>query len=315
MGEYFRKGFKISYPDFIKKKDDFPYFKLTNTKHETLYFYLHNSGITARFLTTDAWGNPIVKTNMSVETLRTGEYQKFPGSEQDAGQETLPDGSVNYFWRLLIPIGQRVVDVKLSATTKNVEELEKLWVPIIDSMEFDEVVIDKIPDYKPPVKAINWTKVTDEKPKRNKISLPIENSMAGLWDSETEFYDAEGDLEEAINEESFSRKFIKSPHKLILFSIHDPLEVPVELYFKVEAPELSKWDHVFEGLIDTPSGMLCFGSGEPFIKIKTQIGVYKFRVYLADDGRDVDDESSEHWRIYLWPTDQPETDEVKILKP
>jgi hypothetical protein len=206
-----------------------------------------------------------------------------------------------------------VVEASLSLYAKDWDEVFEVWSPIFDSMEFDHDQVIKIPDWKPPIKKFNWTKKS-EKPRHHRIRLPMGNPLAGLWDSGIEFYDEEGDLEEAIDQDSLSRRFIKTDQKLVLFPCRDGLEVPVDFYFEAEVPDISKWSHVIEGLIGTKSGELCFGEDEPSVKIKVPKGVYKFRVCFGLYDKERADGAEEYWHIYFWPTNEKESNEVKILR-
>ena len=279
-----------------------------------------------------------------VKILKSGEYSKFPNS-----QEMLISSAncAQYYreleWLILIPVGQHYVFVAAEkafvdrkdgceiTSSEIIDYLKEAWESIVDSIEFDVDEIHKIASAKviePPV-VYNWTRKAT-KPRHFNYEFMAEYAYVGLHDSATNLFIADeddvADMEEIVDLLTDS-KFVKRDKTLFLCPDHIDTDVSTDVYLCPSEPNKSEkgFDHIIEGTIGLESGTLLAATGVavddgPDFEVKLKEGVYKFRVYFSglmgdEDDDDYDDEKSESWKIYFWPTDEKETNEVKIIKP
>lgn len=252
--------------------------------------------------------------------IRAGDYENIPGAKEVFTKTNPTFDTIQYQWKLLIPLNKRFMFVELTGLYDDndrsipidLTEFNEVWIPIVESMRFDVDEINKLPDY--PIVEKNWTKISD-KPKRFKHTVTAADGFVSLYDSEISFFDKEDEGWVAeIDAQNVPAGFIKMPQRLILFSFDgDNFQIPVTFYLGADAPTPDKWLRVIEGLLGTDSGIFYFGGEEPDVKIKVQKGVYKFRVYFGLKGK-TGDETAEYWHIYLWPSEEKENNDVATIK-
>lgn len=69
-------------------------------------------------------------------------------------------------------------------------------------------------------------------------------------------------------------------------------------------------EYIVEGFINIDCGILAAGTTEePEVEILMKQGVYRFRSYL-----DTVKGETQACRIYFWPTDEPETNDITVIK-
>ena len=318
MKEYSFKGFKVYYPDNLKIKGNYLSQQIYDPKSDIIYlrFGLNPSEIPFEVFA-KSFGDYDSDNGHTI--IRKGNYTKFPEALEVYFSTDYGNNYMTYTWQLLIPLKNRCMTVTLRADfpDANMNKAERLrcfhdvWVPIVESMKFDIDEIIKLPNY--PAVEKNWTKISG-KPKHFKQVISPGEGYVGLYDSGVGFYDEDDEgWATEIDNENVSAGFIKMDQRLIIFPRNaDGSDLPVDFYIAAEAPEADKWFRVIEGLIGADSGKLCFGEENPDVIIKMQKGVYKFRVYFGMKG--TIDDGGEYWRIYFWPTDEKETNDVKIIK-
>lgn len=319
MKEFSFKGFKMKYPAGLKVHGDFNYVKVTRPKSRSPYLSLGLWPAEYSFEDTASHLFQTARVDFN-KIVREGDYPKIPGAKEVFYKSPLTCDLISYTWDLIIPLGRRFMTVQwvgqFDDTDRSVpvdfSDLNEVWIPIIESMEFDVDLINTLPDY--PGKEKNWTKITGA-PKSFKQVISPGDGFIGLYDSAVEFFDKddEGWVAE-IDDEAVAAGFIKMNQRLILFTRRDGPEVPVDFHFGAEAQPLDKWAGVIEGVLGTSSGEMCFGDDFPTVKIKMQKGSYKFRWSFGFYNKERDDGREEYWRIDLWPGSEEETNEVKILK-
>mgnify|MGYP003701314901 CR=1 FL=1 len=168
MVSYTSKSLNFFYPQNLRKKGEFPYITLTKPKtHNNLTILLLNRDeiFDRRY---DERYNPLVigsSTGSRIEIIRAGEYAEFPGSKEIITRQMAELGAF-YTWQLLVPVGQRLVEISIFTDTSN--ELDELWKPIVDSMKFDIDQINRLRDDE--IICRNWTKEST-KSKRLKHSF------------------------------------------------------------------------------------------------------------------------------------------------
>lgn len=324
MKQFTFKGFKLYYPDHFKVKGNHLCIQVTNPKSRLPRFswvkmYL---GLDLRDHTFEMNYNSHLNPENyeKYRVVRAGDYTKFPGAKEIFLKTLFTADSIMFDWHVLIPLGQRCFTAHWTAihddTDRSVppdfSELNDLWAPMIESMEFDVELINTLPDF--PFEEKNWTRASDKPRRFKKTFSPA--GIIGLYDSETGFFDKndEGWAAE-VDADNVEAGFIKESGRLILFNhVEESSEILVEFHLGAEASAHGKWAKVIEGLISIHSGKLCFGAEEPEVSFKLQPGVYRFQVYFREDDQVEDDERFQFWRISFWPSKEKETNMIIRLK-
>ena len=323
---YSFKGWKLSYPETLKVSGDTFYFIL---EHPVTKGMLSISILLDTFdYDFNAWYNDsscrVNPKNIKAlrrstaesqqDTLRIGDFPKFPKAKEILLRDVDYLGFIKYSWELLLPIGKRIVSI--TAMSDDLVEMEDVWQPIVESIEFDPVRIDKLPSI-PETPKFSWKKSTSGRPQRFHYELDIDMSFVGLCDSQIE-------LSPKYFLNSFEavegKKFAKVSRQLMLETYYELGVLPVDFYLNTDPPAENDpaWDQIIEGFINLSSGKLFVNDSfddDPSLEIVLpQKGIYKFRVYYG--GLDYKlSEVEEHWQIYLWLTDETkETNEIKVIK-
>ena len=163
MKDYSVPGFKVSFPKSFKRRGDFPYLTITNhqTRSTVSIILLNRSATYAdefkiKLEPTNVWRtqydcDPAEDVGFSMkrlhEVIRSGNYAKFPGAIERLSKSNIQNVQIFYHWAILIPINNRLIEVRgMINALEGPAEMDNLWQPIIDSMEFDQDIIDDLPD-------------------------------------------------------------------------------------------------------------------------------------------------------------------------
>lgn len=315
MITYSKKGFKCIYPKHLKKKSDFPFFHLNNSKTKDLLQVSLHPKEWNLFFTQSVRMPASIKKDPTIEIIREGNLSVFPNSKEILFKRTrnLPSGESICFYNLiaLLSVGKRIVEVNI--ITNKEDDIYEMWEPILRSFDFDDSQFESQaePITTSLIKTHVWTKAPlIGKSKHIKHTLHPENAVVSLYDSTVKYF-PEKDFDDNFE----STKILKINKEAIL-GFSDALNIVVDLYLNKDLPDIyisnSEWVHIVESVICIDSGQLYLNaSGEPEIKIKIKNGCYAFRVYFgAVDAK----KDTQNCHIYFWETDMPETNGFKILK-
>ncbi|MDL2260141.1 hypothetical protein LJB99_04640 [Deltaproteobacteria bacterium OttesenSCG-928-K17] len=256
------------------------------------------------------------KAEHASELIRYGDYSGLQGVKEILYYDKEPHGF--YQWNLMYYLGPRLVEITVYAEP-DIDNLAVFWAPIIDSMEFNAEIINKITIGEP--EKINWSKKSP-KARQFKYSFVPEFFIAGLYDSTVNLFPIEGDEKAGapqtkddyteigdFSDELDKHHFVKYDKRLILKPLRSAPEIQAVFYLEAKEPSEKGWSYIFEGLIEVGSGKLLVNEGVGVVvEIKLTPGVYKFRVYFKEK------DENEYWHIYFWSTDEKETNDVKIIK-
>ena len=337
------KGFRIDYDLRVglwiehKKKD---VLRIKKKDVLRIKLLLENDEISQghRFVNPDKW-----KTKPDVEIFRHGEHPKFVGSKEillsnirhlGSGKDKKSIKEIN--WYLLIPVGNHLVMVQadVDEDPETIDFIKEAWESIVNSIEFDIDEMNKVAsgDIVEPPMVYNWTRKA-LKPRHFNYEFVPEYSYVGFHNSSIDLFlkDADGssfdDMEEISEILIHEARFIKKDKRFFISPERSDFNVPASIYLHPNQPNKSEkgFDHIIEGTIGLESGTLLAATGVaaddgPDFEVKLKEGVYKFRVYFSglmgnEDDDDYDEDKSESWKIYFWPTDEKETNEIKIIKP
>lgn len=250
------------------------------------------------------------------EIIKSGDCSSFPGAKEIVIKETDSKGNIVFYWNILIKTGDRIIEIKVSMYD-NLSGIDKLWKNIINSMKFDINLINKIRNNN-----IEYHGLTEKSNIFTYNFFPY-YSFIGIYDFSIRLFeeceDDEEDEEDEYTEimdflEDLAEKsFSKYDKRLVLRPRYAVTDLITTFYINEELPSDQDYFYIIEGTLGIPFGKLYGNAGDgPELEIKVKPGVYKFRVYWGEYNAEDDEE---YLRIYFWSTDEPETNEVKIIKP
>lgn len=238
--------------------------------------------------------------------FRYGDLPLFPGA-----REMFFSSMGSYYWKILIPFDKWLVEI--SAMAANFENIDKVFYPIVASIVFDPLQFPmdsgeyrlKIIEGK---KIYRWANISPDKSKSLKRKMDIGFSALAFYDSALEY-----DYRIGFTQSSVTQRIFKQKEAATLL-IANQSELDLSVNFNKKAPKETdkKWDHIIEGIIAVNSGKMFISNYEAEIKIALSPGNYKFRVYFGN--LDPRKNQNEKCGIYIWPTNEPETNDIAVIK-
>ena len=271
------------------------------------------------------WKDPTVKR----EIIRSGDYSKFPAGKELLFRSISSEGSVSYMWILLFMIEDCAI--KIEATSEDLPEMDYVWQPMVESMEFDHENVAKFSYNNQKIPQCNWEQFIEGQSQHFYFEFYYRSYFVGLYDANINLFtpDEIADAWE-VTIDLTEKKWNKIDKRILLGveTVPCPNELPVDFYLNTKAPNANSnspnWDRVIEGFIDCSSGKLIVSDNTnescdrgPVLEIVLpKKGIYKFRVYYTGlDYMDINSDVEEHWQIYLWATDETiECNEIKVIK-
>lgn len=319
---YSVKGLKVTYPDNFKWETDLlcNIFEIYDPKTKvSLNFSLEPQEWNLAYSCNIRFMNPTTmrRPPEGLELLRSGAYERWPGARENLIKRPVPSligaPKVIYSWIVIVPFENRIG--KLFVNENDLHNIDQLWKPIVDSIEFqpsvffmakeeDKNLSDKIDQH-------DWSKVSFFKKSKHfqHIFYPPHSFLA-FYDSSIE-YDPSVLLN--LNADTMATGVMKEYGQATILT-HGVLTVVADFYLNEPPPTLTdkKWVHIVEGLISIGSGRLLIGDG---VSIEVEIlmkGNFKFRIYY--EPMNPEDQS---WdiRIYFWKSDEKDNNSIDIIKP
>ena len=311
--KYSSKSLQVIYPEIMIRKGNISSFKITHpvlTKNDLL-LKLYKDEVP---VITDPSSCP---SSLRQELIRKGDSCQFYGGRESIIKYTAYNGNIFYTWELLVPIGKYWVYIVVYSYT--LKELETIWKPIVESIEFNTTVISKLPDEEDARKQ-NWKKTTEGQSQYVHIEFSTLEHFVGLYAAKGKLFTKSELDDDTVIINLIEEKWYKKNKRLLLSISTDPLCLPVDIYFNTDPPAENDpaWDQIIEGFINLSAGKMFIADGyydsDPSLEIVLpQKGIYKFRIYYG--GLSPKTFTEEHWQIYLWLTDETiETNEIKVVK-
>lgn len=317
MKHYSSECVEFDYPNNFRKKGDFPHIIIKKPKSsDNLSLLLITRGIDFIWQYNYSYNPERIKFTPDIkgELIRAGDYIIFPGAKEIIIKITYPRGNIAFYWDILVQIQDRIIEISISVD-EDPSSLDTIWKPIVDSIKLNEEAITKFRDED--IQVHDWTKET-QKPRHFKYGFASE--LVAIYDASLKMFEErdDGNDEEYLDIVDFSvdlfeKNFSKYDKRLLFRPTKDIISLPTTFYLNTKAPTEKGYSYIIEGLFGIDSGKVYVNSGEgPELEINMKPGVYKFRVYWGEYNAE---DAEEYLRIYFWPTDEPETNEVKIIKP
>ncbi|MDL2260191.1 hypothetical protein LJB99_04890 [Deltaproteobacteria bacterium OttesenSCG-928-K17] len=315
---YSKNGFKFTYPSFLKLEDKFSIFTLSdpNTKY-AMVFSLDPKEWTFDYSCKIRIGEPeILEKNLALEVLRLGDYAHFPKAKECLTKRNIYNNKreieASFFqWTLVIPFGKRILSIGVK--DNNLDRLDTLWKPIINTIGFDATKYDvQSQSETSKRKSYDWTRSLYLKKSRHfKHTFHPSFAFIALYDSAVE-YDSSIMLELNNDTGAIATGVIQDLGQLTLLT-RRILEVMGEFYYNEKAPnpDDNKWEHVLEGVININSGKMFLDDGESVDVEILMEGNYTFRIYYELMPSEC---KALKIKFYFWKTENEETKYARIIK-
>lgn len=252
------------------------------------------------------------------EILRSGNFQALPGAKELYFKQSV-QGAGQLKWRILIPVGSRLITVNVALPEADSAETESIWAPLVSSFRADPEALRTL-DVIDEVVKHGWRKPST-KARHARHELFAEYYYAALFDSRAKlFFEEDGDssadlenIQESLREAGFfkrkkslfwGQKLMPQPDLIIDFHLN--AQPPAD-----DSPD---WAGIIDWGLDLNSGKLCFTCDEePEIEFLLPKGVYNIRISMNGRNNDENPECG-LWRIDLNSSPEKANNEVRIIK-